>query len=122
MAGLHYSFEISDDILRVKTTGKDEDLEEVKAYGMEIVQKCLENDITKVLADERDLEYALSTVDTFNLSQFLSRNVPRLGMAAFVCPEEYLNDAKFFENTVSNRGLRIRVFTSVEEAENWLQN
>ena len=118
---IFYSFQIENDILLVKTTGSDESLEEVQKYGLAIVDKCLENNINKVLIDETELEYKLSTIDTYALAEFLSLQLPRLGRAALVCDERSLKDAQFFETVVSNRGLQINVFTSKEEARDWIQ-
>ena len=119
---IDYSFQVEDDILLVKTTGSDENLEEVQKYGLAIVKKSLENDITRVLVDETELEYKLSTIDTYALAEFLSIQLPRLGKAALVCEEKFLKDAQFFETVVSNRGLQIRAFTSFGKARDWLRN
>jgi hypothetical protein len=40
--------------------------------------------------------------------------------AAVICGVESLPDAEFWETVSKNRGLVVKVFTSIEEAENWI--
>ncbi|MBD3274919.1 MAG: hypothetical protein GF372_06380, partial [Candidatus Marinimicrobia bacterium] len=75
---IKYTYTITDDVLHVKTRGTDKDLEEVQKYGAELIGICKEHHICKVLADERDLEYTIGVIDTLQLAQYYSRELPIL--------------------------------------------
>ena len=118
---IDYTYNISDDVLHVKAGGIDRDLREVQKYGAELIGICKEHDIRKVLADERDLEYTIGVIDTFQLAEYYSKELPKLARVAVVANSKNLNDAQFWETASVNRGLNVRVFTSHEEAKQWIQ-
>lgn len=117
---IQYNFQIEKDCLHVKTTGKDESLEQVLAYSQALLAKALESNCTKVLCDERKLEYQLSVLETFQLAEKASELIPKVAQIAIVCHSKYLDDGKFYENVTSNRGLIVRVTNDYEDAANWL--
>jgi hypothetical protein len=108
-------------LLLIETWGDDESLEEVQQYGLAIIQACLETRVTRVLCDERQLEYRLATVDTFKSAEFLATNAPRLVKMAVVCAEKYFADLKFWETVANNRGLEVRAFQDLEAARHWVE-
>lgn len=108
-------------LLLVKASGFDESLEEVKQYGLAIVQICKAENYTRVLCDERDLEYRLGTLDTFESAEFLARQAPRLAKIAIVCNEKFTADGHFWETVAVNRGLTVRFFKDMESARQWLE-
>lgn len=114
-------FKVFDDILKVTASGKDESVEEVKDYGIKVIEQAITSNCRKILCDERELEYNLSTIDTFESAKFISENAPKVAKAALVCNHKNLPDAKFWETVSFNRGLTVKVFTSIEEAESWLR-
>lgn len=116
-----YSMSLEPPLLRVTASGIDDSLGEVQAYGAAILQACVESGCTRVLCDERELIYNLSVFDTYELARVTSELAPGLGKAAIVCNQDNVSDAQFWETVAVNRGLMVRVFLSLAEAETWLQ-
>jgi hypothetical protein len=118
---IQYSLKTEGDLLTVKTSGFDESLQEVEQYGMAIIEACLAGNHSQVLCDESELEYRLSTLDTYRSAEYLAAQVPRLARVALVCNEKFIKDAHFWETVAVNRGMMIRVFKNVESARHWLE-
>jgi hypothetical protein len=115
-----YDIQIDNDTVYVKASGVDESLSEVEAYGMAIVNAAIESQSTRVLCDERELAYALGTVDTYDYAEYIAARVPRLVKIAIVSSPECADDAAFWEDVVVNRGMTARFFHDREKAEQWL--
>jgi hypothetical protein len=118
---IKYTMTKDGDLLLVETTGFDENLAEVQQYGLAILNACIQGNHTKVLCNEINLEYRLGTFDTFLAAEFMAAQIPKLGKAAIVCNETFIEDAKFWETVAVNRGLTVRVFKDVESARDWLE-
>jgi hypothetical protein len=117
---IQYEIAVEDDLLVVVASGVDEDVEEVQSYGMAVIAAAVEHQVTRILCDERSLEYRLGTMDTFQAAKFVADHAPRVGRAAIVCDSRYLRDARFWEDVSRNRGLQAAMFTSLSEARAWL--
>ncbi len=111
---------VENGILVIRAQGFDESLEEVQAYGLAVVEACRRERVLRVLCDERDLDYRLGTLDTFQAAAFISDLAPKVGRAAIVPNAEGLDDAAFWEDVAVNRGLTVRVFRDPEPALAWL--
>jgi hypothetical protein len=107
--------------MRVVSSGRDDDLAEVEAYSLAILKAALETGANRVLCDERNLEYAISFIDTYKLAEYASGMAAHLARIAIVCNPAYINDGKFYETVASNRGLIVRVTTNMMEAIEWLE-
>ena len=101
-------------------SGFDESLAEVQAYALAIIEAAVRGRFTRVLCDERDLEYRLRTVDTFKAAEFISEHAPRVAKIALVCNPKGLGDASFWETVAVNRGVTVRVFRERSLANLWL--
>ena len=117
---IKYEYEVDGNTLRAVASGFDEDLLDTLKYSLGIVRACFKHKCSRVLLDERKLDYKLDTGDTFNLAQTVVANVPALAWIAIVTHGANMPDAQFFETTANNRGLHVRFFETVEEAETWL--
>lgn len=117
---IDFAFSVQGPLLRVTARGRDEGLEEVEAYGLAVLDAALTSGCSKVLCDERELEYALSTTETFDLACGLAQRIPAPGRVAIVCKADQVADGHFFETVAVNRGMLVRVFLTIEEAESWL--
>ena len=115
-----YSFQIQGKLLEVTASGADDSFDEVQAYGLAIMEKAIAHQCTQVLCDERQLEYRLNTVDTYELAAFIAEAAPKVGRIALVCRKENSQDARFWEDVVVNRGLSARIFEDIELARQWL--
>jgi hypothetical protein len=119
---IKHTISVNNDRLMVVATGTDDNLEEVKNYGMHILQAVIENQCKTVLCDERKLVYQLDTMDTFTLAETASEHAKMLEKIAVVCDSKYLHDGKFYETVARNRGLALLVTDNYEQAQNWLEN
>lgn len=117
---IHFQTSSEGETLVVRASGFDESLAEVQSYGLAIIEAAVRGAHTRVLCDERELEYRLKTVDTFQAAEFIVANAPRVARAALVCSPTGLEDAAFFETVAVNRGLTLRVFRDLSEAVRWL--
>ena len=117
---INYDFNIDNKVLRVKATGKDDNLDQVIEYGMAIIKAALSDGCMKILCDETELVYALGTFDTFEAARFISEHAPDVAKVAIVCSPENIIDADFWETVAVNRGLYVKVFKNMADAENWL--
>jgi len=118
---IEYTLTTEENLLVVEASGFDENLDDVLQYGMAIVDACKAGNYSLVLCNELNLEYRLGTLDTFKSAEFLARQTPKLGKAAIVCNEKFINDARFWETVAVNRGLTVRIFKDVDSARKWLK-
>ncbi|NJN64359.1 MAG: hypothetical protein HC882_05375 [Acidobacteria bacterium] len=117
---IDYVLSVNADLLRVKARGRDDDVREVIAYGLAVADAAAKAECSRVLCDETELEYALTTIDTFETARILADRAPRLAKVAIACRPSQIDDARFWETVAVNRGLRVRVFASLAEAEAWI--
>lgn len=119
---ISYQIFNQDKYLKVIANGKDDDQADVKNYTDAVISAIFEFDAKKVLCDERELQYNLSLTDTFQLGEYVSQYSGQLLKIAIVCNIKFFDDAKFYETVTTNRGMQIKIFTNIEEAESWLSN
>jgi hypothetical protein len=119
---IDFHFSVKDKLLLVKASGKDDSLEDVMNYSKAVLSEAVESQCTRILCDERDLEYALSVADTYSLANTASELVPRVIKIAIVCNSKSLPDGKFYETVGVNRGLVVRVMGDLNEAWEWLDH
>jgi len=95
-------------------------LQQVLDYGGSVVDLAIERGVTHVLCDERNLEYALGTIDTYHAAEMIAARAAGLARVAIVCRPEFLKDGKFWETVAVNRALQVRVDTDLTRAREWL--
>lgn len=117
---IRHTMQVEDGTLVVRASGFDESLAEVEQYGAAVIAACREHGVTRVLCLEQDLEYRLSTVDTFRAAEFVAMHAPKVSRVAIVCAVASLPDGQFWENVVVNRGLTAAVFADPVAADHWL--
>jgi hypothetical protein len=117
---IDYTFHIEKGILTVTAIGFDESMEEVLAYGLAVMNVGIESNVRCILCDETQLEYRISTGDTYASAAALAKAAPRVARIAIVPRPQSYQDAAFWETVVVNRGLTARVFRDVESARAWL--
>lgn len=115
-----YSFRNEGDTLFVQASGVDDSLDDVLAYGAAVIEKALLHRATRILCDERQLIYRLTTLDTFAAAEFIAREAPHIARIALVCAPHQFADAAFWENVAVNRGLSVCAFKDPERAKAWL--
>jgi hypothetical protein len=114
------SFEVRDEYLYAYIEGEQDSFEISKQYWTDVSESLQRSGKKKVLVEENIVENGEMT-DLFNLSTSL----PDMGFSdkkiAFVdriADQAELNS--FGELVAVNRGLNVKIFKSVDEAEKWL--
>jgi len=118
---IQFQIECSNSVLRVKASGKDENLEQVENYGMAIVAAANSYGCIKILCDETELEYSLDTFDSFEAAKFIAEHAPKISKTAIVCKPSSFVDAAFWETVAVNRGMHVKMCKTLDEAEEWLK-
>lgn len=117
---IHYSFEAEGDTLIATASGFDENRDEVRNYGIAIIEAAVKHGSRRVLCLETELDYRLGVVDTFEVAACIAERAPRVARIAIVHAVAHATIAKFWETVAVNRGLIVHVFADRKEAETWL--
>lgn len=79
-----------------------------------------------IIMDLREVSCDLSVTDVVELAAFMAWPDPALPtrrkVAVLVAPDGAYQLASFMETCAQNRGLRLKAFTSVRQAETWLDS
>lgn len=118
---IHYDLTVQGDTLQARAWGFDESLEDVQSYGLALIDACREHGVTRVMCDERELDYRLNTFEHYEAAEFIAQQVPALAKVAIVCNPHCLPAADLYEDVVVNRGLMLRIFTDIDQARAWLE-
>lgn len=109
--------------LHITVTGENT-AENVKNYMSEVRSKCRELQCPNVLIEENLNGPGLGTLTMFKLVSEGVQNTRRvLQRIAYVDvnPEHRIESMQFAETVAVNRGVNIRVCSTVAEAEKWLE-
>jgi len=115
-----YLIENLPEFLKVTAKGKDDNLEDVTGYVKAIISAAKQYKCSRILCDERRLEYNISITDTYRLAEIIANETDIYIKVAIVCDSRFLQDGKFFETAAFNRGISVLVCTEYTEAEHWL--
>ena len=118
---IQFSIFLEDNLLKVKASGKDDNLEDVLNYTNAIIDAALQNNAHRILCDERDLEYNLSIGETFQLAEIVAEKHKYAERIAIVHHPQFETDAQFYETVATNRGLIVKVTSNIEFALKWLK-
>ena len=105
--------------LRFRVTGQNS-AETVKKYMQDVVAICNERDCFRVLIDEQLEGDRLDVQQIFSLTSEGAMNALGIFQAIAYVDARMGEMAKFAETVAVNRGMPLKVFTSVVEAERWL--
>jgi hypothetical protein len=96
--------------------------ENVQRYLQEVLRECLARGCGRVLIEERLEGPRLATGDVFDIaSEGAARGATTLPAIAYVDVNAQGPLMKFAEDVAVNRGVRVRVFGTVADAERWLR-
>jgi hypothetical protein len=96
-------------------------VENVVAYLQQLRQECEARGCFRVLIEERLEGPRLRTLDVFQIASQGVVGASRIDAMAFVDVNAEGDLMKFAETVAANRGLPIRLFSSVSDAKTWLQ-
>lgn len=95
--------------------------ENVTRYMQEVMQECAARRCPRVLIEERLVGPRLGTMEVFTMVTAGSKRFHGLLEAlAFVDVNADAGVMRFAEDVAVNRGIPVKVFRTVEGAENWL--
>jgi len=117
---INYVSQLENDVLFVKAYGQDDNMEDVKEYGMAVLKEALSNGVSKVICDETELIYTVSVFDIYESAKSISAHAPMVAKVAIVSSPSQFRDAFFYETVSVNRGLQMKAFTSEHEARQWI--
>lgn len=96
--------------------------ENVQGYLQEVLRECLARRCGRVLIEERLEGPRLGPADVFDIAaEGAARGATTLPAIAYVDVNAQGALMKFAEDVAVNRGVRVRVFGTVAEAERWLR-
>lgn len=97
------------------------DLQETTRLLMEVASLIPPGHVFHILLDTRHACSTMTPTDLWHLASALgNRGMTFRRKTAVLCPLERFEAAQFFELCSKNQGLPVAVFTSFEEAINWL--
>lgn len=109
--------------LHFQITGENQ-FETVKSYLDALYQECVNRGCSSILVEENLSGPGLRMLDIFGIaeqgSQLASSKIRRVAYVDRNFEHSYDN-MKFAATVASNRGLNVRLFSSVMEAEQWLR-
>jgi hypothetical protein len=108
--------------LHVSVTGENT-VANVRRILRDVLCACAEHGCARVLLEEHLTGPSLGTVDVFEIvAEGSHAAVSALEQMAYVDtnPEHDASQLEFIETVAVNRGIRVRVFATVAEAEAWL--
>ena len=95
----------------------------VSAMAMEIFDAALANRMSKVLIDVRGLKGQLGILDSYLIVTEVFEKLRGKGLRRAAIVDEQISPVRewFLETVAYNRWFNFRVFTSAEEALEWLE-
>lgn len=118
--GISYQLNVTGGTLSVQASGNDDGPEDVRRYGLAVIEQAVIHGVTRVLCDERALAYTLDTLDTFESAKFIAELAPKVAKVAIVCALRFEQDGRFWETVAVNRGMLVRIFTDYDLASAWI--
>jgi len=108
--------------LHFVVTGRNSS-ETVSRYMEEVIRECTARSCFRVLIEERLEGPRLGTLEVFSLAtKGSARHQGVFRALAYVDVHAEGERMRFAEDVAVNRGVPIRVFATVEEAERWLRH
>jgi hypothetical protein len=95
--------------------------EAVMGYLDDIRCECIREDCYRVLIEERLEGPRLQMMDVFSIASEGAMNALGVFHAMAYVDERMGDMANFAETVAVNRGMPVRIFTNVPDAENWLR-
>ncbi len=118
------SSSVEADYLLVTASGNVSNLDDMTELTMQIYQEIVSSTKQKVLVDQREYVPPDTLVWQADLVKYYSKDFPielRQLKIAIVTAIENRSTADFFETYAVNRGYNVKVFYSMDEAQEYIQ-
>ena len=98
--------------------------ESIKNVTRDICEMCVKNQFSKVLIDVRNFKENVELIKLYSLASIELPEIiqKRIKKVAIIDREGIEDNQRFFENVARNRGHNVRIFTDINDAEQWLSN
>lgn len=123
---IHYEFEPLETYLYAKLIG-DYSLAEAKRVSVSLLETCRAHQRFKILMDVFSLKGEPTVYERFSYADYMAsmyRDYIHQGFNlrqwAIVGTSPLIAPNRFGENVAVNRGMTVKVFFSIEEAQDWL--
>jgi hypothetical protein len=117
--GLQINIENHDQYLYAAVTG-DYDLAGLKKYYLQVLNTSIQLSQPRVIFDARSVIGIASVMDRYEFATWLVQvQKPPIRVAIFGLPEQITPD-RFAESVAVNRGVQMKVVTTMDEALQWL--
>jgi hypothetical protein len=123
---MKYRFSVTEEkgYLHIKVRG-DNTPETVRRWLTDGLKACIELKCSRVLVEENLSGKSLPMIETFSLvgeaSKLAWQTVKQVAYLN-LSPEQDTKELRFIETVAVNRGVNLKVFTNVKDAEEWLNN
>lgn len=121
---MHYAFEadLKNGYLHIRIRGNN-DPETIRRYLQDVLTACAREECPNALIEERLEGARLAVGDIFSIISDKSGAFrPAMRLVAYVDANAAgTSNMKFAENAAVNRGVTVRVFSAVADAEKWLR-
>ena len=121
MSDYKVDIKLEEGVLHVRLSGQFPyaKLEQPENAYQDFIGACAAHQCDRLLIDARELQARFSTAQLFRAGKdAVSLTLAGIGVAMVTRPE--LRDT-FFDDVVVNRGGRVRVFTDMRAAREWIQ-
>ena len=116
---------IEDDYLLIKASCIVNDLTDYNFLMSKFYEEIMKYEKMKVLDDMREVKYPVSPILASDSVSYISKTFPneiRVLKIAGVVSSSFKVIADFWEFQAIENGMNYKVFTSIEEAHNYMQN
>jgi hypothetical protein len=123
----NFTFDADNRLIRATLAGAFS-LSDAETTFMRVLDALVQHRAKKVLIDGRAITGEPETMERFYYGGFVAdavadlneRGVSDVPQFAYVLVEPVLDKYRFGETVAANRGMFVKVFDNLEEAENWL--
>lgn len=118
-----YYYEIGENYLYFKFT-EPETLESCKLEAIATIQLLKKYGLRKVITDNSLKTSFLKTFDEYELTKFYEEEkfYRHISSAAVVFSPDNIDQMKFWQTASRNRGLNVKIFSNIEDAELWIKD
>ena len=112
----------NDTYLYVKLEGEILSPEAIGETIAKVTNICTEKNKHALVHRITETKQPASMTDFYGFSQYLEKHWPRSQKVAIVYPESMIKGIMdFFEIASQNRGINVKLFSSLKDAESWIQ-
>jgi len=118
--GINTNIEKKDGYIHFKIEGEYPGLQILNGID-QILEAANKYQINNILLDIRNLEYSLSSIDSFNIGEYIAKTYSDK-LIKIACLRDKYKEDDFTEIVAINRGANFHLFNDENNAINWLKD